>query len=308
MSLHRSLRTRVVLASLTAGCLSVPVFAHHLPRPLSHLRGKEVLDQVAYYQTQTSTGVPAYATGTIELDHHEQIAVSDGDGFTVTTANGGSESVRLTAADFTDISNVELPELLAVINSKTTLLQAAEINAFAVVRGFVGGVSDPLTLQDGPGTPLAKLGLADGVFVGDQDLRLEVSLPGDHEEPEEDHGGGEGLADHPFVVLLSRVDGSFTLDGQEIPLGIDPLNWRLDGTGQAVLSRGVWALRPGTSWPVSGVLDENEDAAAVIYKSDLDRVLGRVWPDRIFIAVAVLSMDRQHIEYVTNRFTVNVIK
>jgi hypothetical protein len=277
-------------------------YAHHLPKALSHLQGPHVLTEISYYKNGLAVGVPVYTTGDRELGHHELIPLAAGDTFVIKDSEGNAETIRFSASDFEDISAAPLEEVLTLINDRSALIGVDEINAFAVVHGFRGGNTSWLTLADGAGGPLSKLGLSSGTTFGDQEIRLEVSLPA-----EDDHGQRSSLAGHPFVLLLSRFDGSHELMGRQIPIGADPLLPRTLREAGEILGGGRMSTRR-TTWPVVGKLDANEDASTVLRAADLDRLLGRVWPERLYAAVVVLSDDGQSVEYVTNRFVVNVVK
>jgi len=279
-------RKQLLLGGGTLVGLAALAFAHHVPVGLSHVSGGEILATVVYYTTGGSFGVPAYKVGASEAPgHHDPIGLVDGDGFTVMNEAGQSETITLTAADFTDISAAVMDEAVDVINDKATLFEAIETNGYLVLRGLTGGDTGTLDVADGAGGPLAKMGLTSGLALGADELELTVSIP----------DASLNLAGAPYLVLLSATDGSIALQGKTIPLGFDSLTR-------------VWLpfARSGAAPGFAGNLDANSDASALLTAAQFQQAFGATsYPDKLHFSYVVFTPGTLQIAYVSNRFTVD---
>ena len=152
--------------------------AHHLSAGLSYKQGPEVLTNVNYFQETSEAGIPAYHLSQGEVQHGAVIPLAEGDGFTLTGTGGVTEDVVFQAADFADIASATVEEIVQVIAAKSALAEASEDNGYLVIHGDHGGGSaTSLELQDGPGTPLAKLSFGESTLAGSDTLDLEISVP-----------------------------------------------------------------------------------------------------------------------------------
>jgi len=266
--------------------LAAIALAHHVPVGLSHVSGTEILSTVVYYTTGGSFGVPAYKVGASEAPgHHDAIGLVDGDSFTVMNEAGQSETITLTVADFADISTAVMDEAVDVINDKATLFEAIETNGYLVLRGLSGGDAATLDVTDGLGGPLAKMGVTSGSALGADELALTISIP----DPL------LNLAGASYVTLLSATDGSFTVQGQTIPIGFDSLT-------QAWLP----FVRTGAAPGFKGNLDGNSDASALLTAAQFQQAFGgSSYPDKLYFTYVVFTPGTAQIAYVSNRFTVD---
>jgi hypothetical protein len=299
-------RTGAVAVAVALALVPAVTQAHHVSVPLSYIQGHDILQSVVYVTSGPLIGVPPYFASDRAFGHHETLSFTDGDSFGVAGTGDSTETVVLRAADFADIANVPLEEALAVINAKSALVRAFEANAFVMFRGQRGGPGATVELTDGNGAPLARLAHASRSLAGARDVVLDLSIP------EEEHaaGGnhGESLAGHPFIVLVSRVDGTFDLLGSEIPIGFDPLVWQTLGQSGAPSLARLDVARLGGLASFTGRLNENEDALFSLREPDMLRLFGGTWPDRVHLAFIVLSEDRDEIEFVSNRFTIEFLR
>jgi hypothetical protein len=126
----RRLLAGATYAVLTSGL----ALAHHIPVPLSHVMGSEILDSVVYYRQATNLGIPAYLPGAAEIEHHAAMELQPGDYFTI-SAKGRTEVIEVEEGDFRDFGNVEMEEFLSLIATKTSLVEVEHENGFVVFRG-----------------------------------------------------------------------------------------------------------------------------------------------------------------------------
>jgi hypothetical protein len=277
------LRTAGAVAALAA-----IGFAHHLHVPLSTLFGPEVLDGVVFYTQSDKFGVPNIRPSTETFDHDHAFDLDGGDAFTVATQAGAAETIVFEAADFArlgaDIDRAEASAIVAVINSKASLVEAYESNAAIVLRGVEGGSGSTIDLADGPGAPLAKLTVPAGPGAGSDDLELEISIPEDHPVD---------LAGHHYWLLFSGTDGSFSFQGRTIPLGVDP-----------TLNLGVLMAAGGKLPGFVGQLDAGNDASVVAQGSWFSAFAPGM---ELYMAYVVMSPDWSALDFVSNRFTVEFL-
>jgi hypothetical protein len=277
------LRTAGAVAALSAVGL-----AHHIHVPLSTLFGPEVLDGVVFYTESGKFGVPHIRPTTGEFEEHQEFDLDEGDAFSVVTESGAAESVVFTAADFAatggDIDHAQLSDIATVINTKAALIEAYEMNEALVVRGVAGGSASTIDLADVTGSPLAKLTLPAGVGAGSDHLDLELSIPEDHPV---------NLAGHNYWLLISGTPGSFSFQGQAIPLGMDP-----------TLNLGVLMAANGTLPGFIGQLDAGNDASVVADGSWFTNFTPGM---ELYFAYVVMSPDWSALDFVSNRFTVKFL-
>jgi hypothetical protein len=264
------------------------VSAHHLPAGLSHKQGPEVLTNVNYFKEASQAGIPAYHLSTDEVTHGAVIPLAEGDGFTLTGTGGIAETVVFEAADFADISNATVEEVVQAIAQKSTLAEASEDNGYLVMHGDeAGGSGTSLGLEDGPGAPLAKLSFGAGTLAGSDTLDLEISVP----------SGGPNLPFQPYVILTSATPGTFLQKGVEVPLG-------KDASTREFLSLALQGLLPG----FAGRLDANSDSRATLDLTWIDAIYGTSQaPYDVRFAVVVFSPDMSQVDYVSNAFTLHVL-
>jgi hypothetical protein len=289
MSVHSRCTTALV-ATLACGM----ALAHHIPVPLSHSMGNEILDHALYYR-HGSEGIPPYLHGGDELAHHTPIALVPGDFFVVRTADGEESIVTFEEGDFRDFTDVELEELLSVVNTKTDLVTVGHENGYVVFNGAAGGPEEGIGLLDGTGTPLAQLGFAPRVRQrGMLDLVLQISVSVDHGH-EALTGADFPLAGHRYLVLASRTPGTSEHLGAEIPIAQDTLTDQfLDWTFSGVLPT------------FKGLLDGGQDARAVLPARVIEHLLDSGAPEEIYFVFVVLSEDAQSVEFVSNRFMLDI--
>lgn len=279
-------KKQLTLGAGSLVALAALALAHHVPVGLSHVSGDEILSTVVYYTTGGSFGVPAYKVGSVEApDHGAAVGLVDGDSFAVMDNLGNTETITLTAADFTDISTADMHDAVHVINDKASLFQAIETNGYLVLQGLAGGDLASLDVSDGLGNPLAKMGVTSGTVQGADELALTISIP----DP------GLNLAGAPYITLLSATDGSFTVQGRTIPVGFDSLTQ-------------VWLpfVRSGGAPGFKGNLDGNSDASAQLTAANFQQAFGPAsYPDKLYFTYVVFHPGTAQIAYMSNRFTVD---
>jgi hypothetical protein len=285
---HRSIepmnRKQLLIGTGTLVGIATLALAHHVPVGLSHVAGTEILREVIFFTQTGNFGVPAYHIGANEApDHHDAVGITSGDSFTVMDQGGISQTIVLEAADFTDISTAVTEEVIDVINSKATLFQGVEHNGFVVLHGVQGGSSASLTVTDGSGSPLGKLGVLDGFALGGGDLELTLSIP----DP------NLNLAGKPYIVLASTTPGSFSLQGKTVPIGRDPVFFQFFS-----------AVQNGAVPGFKGVLNGTSDASATLTAAQFAAGFQGNFPDKMYFAYLVFDPARQ-VAYVSNSFTVD---
>jgi hypothetical protein len=272
---------------LGAGALlvvSALAFAHHVPVGLSHLFGPEIVREVLF-DTQTGTfGVPSHRVGGAELpDHGVAVGLAAGDSFQVMDESGTIDVVTFHAADFADIALADTDEAVEVINAQATVFEAVAQNGYLTLRGTHGGSLASLTVIDGIGGPLFKLGMGGGTTFGRDDLELTLSIP----------DASLNLAGRPYVVLASSTAGTTTYGQQTIPFAVD-------GLTMPFLS----AALAGRLQGFVGVLDGNSDASALLRAAQIQRGFAGSYPDKLYLSFLVFGANGR-IEYVSNAFTVD---
>jgi hypothetical protein len=276
----------VLIAALAAGA----ALAHHNPIPLSHAMGGKILDSAIYFRQLGNVGIPAYLPSSEEVEHHAPMQLAPGDFLTVRGAGGVADVVQLEEGDFRNFNDVELEEFLSLINTKTDLAEVSHENGYVVFRGPKGGPAAHVELEDGTGAPLAQLGYGlDARQAGALDLAMEISVP--------DEGHGFVFAGHPYVVLASRTAGTSEYLGVEIPIGQDVLTDRF----QQLVAAGRLPT-------FMGRLDEGQDGRAVVPARILEAVLKGGAPSEIHFVFVVLSPDLGTVEFVSNRFTLDIVE
>jgi hypothetical protein len=113
-----------------------------------------------------------------------------------------------------------------------------------------------------------------------------------HGDEHEDDGG---LAHHPYLVFASATDGSFMMGDVEVPVGRD-----------AVTSTFLRAVRQGQLPTFFAELNHTEDSRAIVSVDELVGLLGPQLPGELYFAYVVLSPDLGSVEFVSNRFTVEI--
>jgi hypothetical protein len=283
MSLRKPL---LGLGLLTAGV----AFAHHVPVPLSHIAGTEILTSITMFLEPTNEGVPAYLVA--EDEHEHEVELAHGDSFFVYDQTGKIEQVVFDQADFQDITQADPHEIVAAINKQLTIAEAKSDNSYFVLRGIVGGSDNRIAVRDFTGAPLEKLHLPEVVVFGNEDVVLTLSIP----EPDPGHGHPDDhLAGHPYFVMASSTDGSFVFKGEEVPIGRD-----------ATMLQFMRAMRSGVVEGFVGRLDDHQDAEATLPAGSIQKVLNGNVPDELYFAYVVFSMDMSSVEFVSNRFTIHV--
>jgi len=282
------MKTRTqILGAFSLAATAAIVAAHHVPVPLSHVLGADILTEVAFYTDSALFGVPPYAHGVDEVHHHEPIALAHGD--SVQVQHGGlSETIVFESGDFADITQVEIEEVLDVLSRKSTLVEAFDANGYAVVQGTRGGAAESVDLGDVQGSVLSQMHIQPGPVFGSDDLDLTVSTP--NPDPTQPHP----LAGRRYLVLASATDGSFVFRGQTIPVGHD-------GVLRAL-------VRPSLQGALDGFfarLDAGGDGHARIAGAELASGLAGAFPDELYFAYVVFAEGSFDIEFVSNRFTVD---
>jgi hypothetical protein len=276
-------RKQFTLTSLTLGGLAALVFAHHIPVGLSHVAGTEILSEVVFFTNSGTFGVPAYRVGSVEApEHHDPVGLADGDSFHVMNQAGLSETISFEAADFADIGTAAVEDIVGVINAKSNLVEALDVNGYVALRGMDGGGAASLSITDGTGAPLSLMGVGSGVALGSDNLELTLSIP----DP------SLNLAGRTYVVLASATDGSFQLNNHSVPIGHDNLTTRLF---QATVAGNL----PG----FLGTLGANSDATAQLLGSQIQAGFAGNYPDKLYFAFLVLNGNR--VAFVSNRFVVD---
>lgn len=278
------MKRSLIVTGLVA--LGGAALAHHIPVALSSVFGTEIMTEVAFVATGTSVGVPAYRVGTSE--HH--VAILPESSFSVSDGSA-TETVVVPAGSFEDHGEIDTHDLVEFLNGQLTLATADLDNNTIVLRSLDGGSAAELTLADGPGAPLAAMGLGEGTVTGAEDVVMTLSIPA--EEPHEDDHPGEGLEHHPYYIVASTTAGSTWVAGHEIPLLIDDATLSFVRTTQIGLTGSFW-----------GELDDNADATAVIPGDLFAKVFPQGLPERLYVAYVVFNHELTDIEFVSNRFDV----
>lgn len=287
---------------LSAGALAALGLASHVPVALSTPFGATVLSEITYFKSTGDLGVPAYVAGADEHGYHVH------DGTTFHASNGTqTETMVFEAADFVNVHHAEPVEIADAINADMTLVEAFVENDTLVFRGLGAGSDAMLQLTDDVGAPLFKFGMVDGdatsveVFGSDDiDLVLSVGDEGDDGEGGHGHGGhgddhGGSLAGYPYLVIASTTPGTTPVAGFEVP-------FVLDGTTDAV----VRAMKLGLVENFDGHLDAEQDAFARFDADLIDVIWGDATPDELYFAFVVFDPELSGIEFVSNRFTVDI--
>lgn len=278
-------KTLFTTLAVAAGGLAA---AHHINVALSYPQGPEILEEIHYIKNGLAVGVPPYHLTTAEVDHHAIFQLADGDGFQLVGPGGQQETITFDAADFADIGNAEIGDILDVINAKSQLAVAGDPNGYVMLRGVDGGAGSSLELIDGPGAPLSKIGFLDGVLSGSDKIPLELSVPlGD---------SPISLIGHPYVMFVSATPGSFGLGGKTVPIGLD---------GSSMVFLDLSLSHPGLR-NFRGRLNTTEDSKAQLDPNLIDLVYGSATPSEMYFAYAVFAPDFKTVEYVSNAFTVHI--
>jgi hypothetical protein len=262
-------------------------FGHHLAVGLSSVFGTEVMTEIVYFSHSDNLGVPAYRVG---VDSHT-VSLPDGAQFAVSDGSGATELVTFTTGLFTDPAQVDLEDVAEAINAQLTLGVALVDNDTLVLRGVEGGSAASLSLADGPGAPLATLGLLPGTVQGADDVQLVLSIPASDDYADSHEGGG--LAHHPYLVVMSATDGVTPVAGFQVPIAID-----------FTTLMGLRATQMGAFPGSIGELDENEDAQSTFDTALLSKMYPQGLPDRLYFTFVVFGENLDSIEYVSNAFDV----
>lgn len=265
--------------------------AHHVPVPLSYIAGEEILTEVVVRLGADQPGVPAYKLARGEHEHH--IALAHGDSFWVIDGLNPAQRVEFRAEQFADIDHADEHEVVDAINAQVSVAQAFSQNSYFGFRGMLGGTNHKLRLEDGVGSPLSKLDFDMDQVLGRNTVDLVLSIPADHHGAASAH---EGLEHHPYLLLASATDGASLFKGATIPLG-------RDGTMVKFFRNTANGALAG----FRGNLDDNADAAASLPVQQLAQLLGPTPPSKVYFAYVVFSMDMAEVEFVSNRFTVNIV-
>ncbi len=297
-------KRNILVGAGVAAALSALAFAHHLPLGLSHSDATEILSEVKFFTNVGTFGVPPYQHGEAEAEHDDTITLAHGDSFSVMDASGSSETIVFESSDFPDIANATFEEVEDVISAKSALVEAFHFNDFVILQGMQGGETASLTVVDGAGSPLSKLGVLPGVSSGSRDLLLDISVPAGPldggasglEHDDDDHGDGDhGLAHAPYVLFVSATPGSFNLLGHEVPIGVDAL------TVDALIAALNFQLPGFYGW-----LNDTEDAQVTLAGDLLEQAFAPAsYPDALYFSYVVLSEELNEIKYVSNRFTLH---
>lgn len=274
-------------ALLTGGV----ALAHHIPVPLSHADGKEILTDVVLYSQPKNVGVPGYIVSTV--GHEDEVALTDGASFSVHATGGLTETVVFQASDFPDIAHATDEQVVVVINSQLTIAVAETQNGFFALRAVEGGPGHSISLAEGPGRPLLALGFEESDQSGSDAIEMVLSIPSDGHEDD----GADKLAQHPYLVFASSGEGSFLFHGVEVPIARDH-----------VTASFIQAVREGELPSFFSRLNEGADARAVVSLDQVQDLLGTDLPDELHFAYVVFSPDYSSVEFVSNRFTVHVVE
>jgi hypothetical protein len=284
MQSSRSFRPFLVAAVLLVG--SAVTLAHHVGVPLSSIFGTEVMTELTYFTKAGNVGVPPYSLGG---DHHAYV-VPENSSFTVSDGKGGFERVSFPAGTFADPAHVEPEAIVNAVNAQLGLATALVDNSTLMLRGVEGGSGARLMLTDGPGAPLAALGLLPGTVMGADDVEFTLSIPA--EDHGDDHEGGQ-FAHHPYLAVMSTTEGVTGVGGVQVPIAID-----------ATTLLGLRATQFGAFPGSLGVLDEDEDATATFDRALLAPLFPGGRPERIHYSFVVFDEGVTTIEFASNRFDV----
>lgn len=278
-------KKQVFLGAGTLVAIAAFAFAHHVPVGLSHVFGPEILREVTFFTSTGVFGVPSHRVGQAELpDHGAPVGLADGDSFSVMDQNGAIETVTFLASDFVDIALADTHDVVHEINDQVTLFEAVEHNGYLVLRGKQGGSLASLTVSDGAGGPLNKLGMGGGVVFGRDNLELTLSIP----DP------NLNLAGRNYIVLVSATNGAIPFGRRTIPIGAD-------GLTMPFLNAAVNGLVTG----FAGQLDANSDATALLTAAQLQQGFAGTYPDKLYFAFVVFGTRPGTLEYVSNQFVVD---
>lgn len=282
MKFNRKIMAAAVV--LAGGSIAL---AHHLSTPLSYLFGSDVLSAVVYHATTGKVGVPAYVLSGGEIEG--TLALSEGAAFAIADAAGKTDHVVFHATQFQDVGAATLDEVVASLNAQLTVATAFEDNGHLVLRGLEGGAQSLLDARDGQGSPLAALSLPSVPVHGSDSIALQLSIPADA-------SGGPDLSGHPYFLIASRTPGTTDVGGKQLPIALDA------ATALVLRATAAGAL-PG----FQGSLDAGSDAVAEFRPKVLNAIAGGAVPDHVYFAFAVLAKDLGKVEFVSNRFTLEIV-
>lgn len=289
--------TKTLFVAAAAVLTATASLAHHVDTPLSYIQGENILGEVTYYHGGPQQGFPGYILSTQEHHPHSRWAIPAGSSFSVVDEANVTQTVTFQATQFADMSAATMPEITSAINAQLTHSFAEAHNSFLHFRSAGGGVASTISVNDGASNPLSVLGVTPATTAGQEDLVLDLSIPGGgHHHGEGKHGGGGqlDLAHHPYLVLMSTRDGSFQIGHHTVPIGRDRTT-RL----------GMRLIKVGATPSFQGVLNHNSDAVATFDTSYLDLMYDEM-PSEIYFAFLVFSQDGNEIEFVSNRFTMHI--
>lgn len=279
---------------LGAGALALgaSVFAHHIAVGLSSQFGGEIVDQIVFYESAQTFGVPAYALGSAAHHFH----LTDGDSFFVSNETGATDEITIRAQDFADMTDASMEEIVAAIESQLTVGHVTTVNNTLTFHGATGGDTSSITLAAGAGGVMSDLDLQPGTVFGSKDIGFTLSVPSDEHE----HGGDEDhIGDHahaPYVLVGGLTPGVTPIDGVEVPLAVD-----------ATVHRFLRAANAGLLPGFVGELDENADAEVVFPSSLLSKFFPNGTPDELHFAYVAFD-GHGEATYASNRFTVKFVK
>lgn len=157
-------------------------------------------------------------------------ALSSGSASFTVTVDGTARTVSLTTADFKNVSSVTAEELAAAINADVgAWTTAAAVGDRLVIRSDSTGKLATLSLTDGPGSPLAAIGMPVGSTRNGQDAAVEVKVFGKYEGKE----NGE-------LVFVAEKDGQIGVT-EGLTIGVYDHN----GSKLASLDVGRGSYSPG---------------------------------------------------------------
>jgi len=278
-------RSSVVATGLLAGAIAL---AAAPPKALTAACCTFFLTDLVYFDTATNQGVPAYSMG---MDD-STFDLMDGSSFTVTDGASVTEAVTFHAGDFADISAATADEVAAAINAQLTIGEAFHEDGMLMIRGHVGGPAGTLELTDGNDSPLQMLGFAPGTMTGTEDIELRLAT----QLQDMDGGVTPGFPDHPYLVVMSATEGNVQVAGHTLPLAID-------ATTLLGLRATELGLLPGFLADLDG-----EGGALTQYDTALlPKMFKSGTPDHLYFAFVVFKPDLSGVEYISNRFSVQVV-
>lgn len=264
------------------------VFGHHLQAGLSSVLGSETLTEILYVAKSGKIGVAPHVIGTED----PSVDVLPHSSFTVTDADGNSETVTVLGGMFANPAQADVQEVVEALGSQLTLAEMVLVNDTLVIRGKDGGAASSLTLTEGTGGLLGSLGILSTTAVGTDDIEISLSIPsadGHHHH----HETGSSLAGHAFYMILSTTEGVTNVAGKQIPVLFD-----------ATTSLGIRAMNLGLLPGFFGHLDANEDAVATFDTALLPKLFPDQLPERLFLTFVVFNETLTGLDYVSNRFDV----